>query len=523
MMLLCLNRAFSCGLGVLWLLTGVFAHAPAFAAAQDIVVMVEARHTRGSGTAFGAGLVVGRTPERTVIVTALHVVANEAGDLAPEITVEFSTRRGRFYGASASPQYADRALDLAVLLVEHDRAGIPPDVLEGSARVALSPTPTAQLAGANVSLIGAMNRQRWARGPQADMVVVATAQQLRVRSGEAAAGASGGGIFDSFGRLLGMASRIDSASGELLVLPMDEVIARLRRWGMPTTLESTKAASTDDGLLAQLREGLRFNVTYTEPKPTVPGGQWPVARGSGAGFLHRLEAVLSPTLKELDPLVRLTFPDHPHLTDYNHTAYDLKAPSYTLEGARYPIVLIAHAVLVLPDRRQIGPVAVRLDFATGPENAARQLGGDAPEAVVRSRNQFEFEKRESEAAKQRGDEAAKAIAGTHAINVESGMRSSYYQTFPHWRIRCEKREERWECSRSSQVPRHPYGGNLGNVVHSLKIGASERDLSVTFPQLISSQCFPSRRPCCLKMVQRSYSYGCAYQLVKRSVHSACVK
>jgi hypothetical protein len=443
--------------------------------------MVDARHGRGAGTAFGAGLVVGRTPERTVIVTALHVVANEAGDLAPEITIEFRTRRGRFYSASASPQYVDRVLDLAVLLVEHDRAGVTPDVLEGSARAALSPTPTVQLMGANVSLIGAMNHQRWARGPQTDIVVRATAQQVRVRSGEAAAGASGGGIFDSFGRLLGMASRIDSASGELLVIPMSEVTARLRRWGMPTTLETTQAASTDDGLLAQLREGLRFNVTYTEPGPRVPGGPWPKAMGSGQGFLHRLEAVLSPTLRELDPLVRLTFPEHPHLTAYNPTAYDLRAPSYTLDGRQYPIVLNAHAVLILPDQRQIGPVPVRLDFATGPESAARQLGGYAPDQVVQSRNLFEFQKRESEKAKQRGDEAIKASRGSQAINEESSMRKTYYQAFPHWRIRCEKREEKWECSRSNNVPRHPYGGKLDNVVHGLKIGASERDLSVTFP------------------------------------------
>jgi len=476
-MLLSMHWGLSRGLGVLLLLAGVFAHAPAFAAPQDIVVMVEARHIRG----FGAGLVVGRTPERTVIVTALHVIANEAGDLAPEITVEFSTRRGRFYNASASPHYIDRALDLAVLLIEHDRAGIPPDVFESPDRVSLSPTPTVQLAGAKVLLIGAMNRQRWARGAQNDTVVGATPQLLRVRSGEAAAGASGGGIFDSFGRLLGMASRIDSASGELRAIPMGEVIARLRRWGIPVTLETTQAASTDAGLLAQLREGLRLTVTYTEPGPTVPGGPWPGAGGSGGGFRHRLQAVLSPTLKELDPIVRLTFPDHPHLTAYSPTAYDLKAPSYTLDGPQYPIVLNAHAVLILPDRRQIGPVPIRLDFATGPESAARQLGHYAPEAVVRSRNVFEFQKRESEAAKQRGDAALQASARTGAINTESGMRDSYYKTFPQWRIRCEKREERWECRRSSHVPRHPYGGKLDNVVHGLKIGATERDLSVTFP------------------------------------------
>lgn len=476
-MLLSLTRAFSCGVVVLCLLTGVFAHAPAFAAAPDIVVMVDARPARGGGKSFGAGLVVGRTPERTVIVTALHVVANEAGDLASEITVEFSTRRGRFYSASASPHYADRALDLAVLLIEHDRAGTPPDVLEGSARAALSPTPAAQLAGAKVSLVGAMNRQRWARGPHADSVVAATAQQFRVRSGEAAAGASGGGIFDSFGRLLGMASRIDSASGELLVLPMGEVIARLRRWGIPATLETTQAASTDAGLLAQLREGLRFDVTYTEPGPKVPEGHWPTA----TGFLHRLEAVLSPTLKGLDPVVRLTFPDHPHLTAYTPAAYELKAPGYALDGRQFPIVLDALAVLVLPDRRQIGPVPVRLDFATGPESAARQLGGAATEAVLESRKLFEFHKRQSEAARQRGDEAIKTSRGSQAINAEAGMRNSYYQVFPHWRIRCEKREVKWECRRSNHVPRHPYGARLDNVVHGLKMGASERDLSVTFP------------------------------------------
>lgn len=461
--------------GVLMLLAMFSSHA-VIAAPQDIVVMIDARHSSGAGPAFGAGLVVGQTADRTVIVTARHVVANDAGDLAADIKVEFSTRRGRYFAATASPYYTDRELDLAVLLVEHDRTGVPPEVLTDDSRRMLSPTPPDQLVGAEVLLVGAMNRERWARGPQGDTVVGGTAQQLRVRSVEAAAGASGGGIFDSFGRLLGIASRIDSASGELIVLPMDQALARLKRWGMETTLETSPAASTDTGLIAQMRDGLRFEITYTEPDPKVSGGLWPESVGSGQGFRHRLQAVLSPALEGLNPVVRLTFPDNPQLE-----AIELKAPTYGLDALQYPVVLEAQAVLVLPNRRVIGPVPALLDFAAEPQAAARRLGHDAPDAVVRSRSVFEFEKRESEAARQRAGEAMRGFAVSNASNIEAGMRDNYHKVFPYWRLRCERRDEKWSCNTSSHVPRHPYGAKLENVIHGLKLGASERDLAISFP------------------------------------------
>ena len=74
------------------LLCGMLAAEQARAAPEDIVVMVEARHGQGKGQSFGAGLVVGRTIDRTVIVTARHVVANEAGDVASGACPEFCVR-----------------------------------------------------------------------------------------------------------------------------------------------------------------------------------------------------------------------------------------------------------------------------------------------------------------------------------------------------------------------------------------------------------------------------------------------
>ncbi len=442
-----------------------------------MVVMVDARHGRGSGAAFGAGLVVGQTPARTVIVTALHVVANEAGDLAAEVNVEFSARRGRTYVAAASPHYTDRALDLAVLLVEHDRSGTPPEVLAGNGRRVLSPTRAGQLPGAKVSLIGAMNRERWARGPTGDIVVRSNAQQLWVRSVEAMAGASGGGVFDSLGRLLGIASRIDSASGELIVIPIETALARLKRWGIEYSLEPSLAESTEPGLVAQMRSGLRFEITYTHPEPNVPGGLWGPGQSSGGdGFQHRLRAVLSPALSELEPVVRLEFPQNSHLSPI-----DLKGPAFTLEASQFPVVLEAQAVLLLPDQRRVGPVPAKLDFATAPQAAAQRIGHDAPNAVARSRAQFDFQARESRSARERGGEAVRAAQISSASMQEASMRENYTKVFPHWRLRCQRVGAKWSCRPGNTVPRHPYGGKLANVVHSLKIGASERDLSVSFP------------------------------------------
>lgn len=458
-----------------WLLCmGLLLPWAALAAMEDVIVMVEARERPNAGFELGAGVIVSQTAARTVIVTARHVVANEQGDLAPDLRIEFSTRRGKFFAASANPTYADRSLDLAVLFIDHATAPDVPRVITDDTRRLLSPTAATQLTGAQVTLIGAIGRKRWARGLQNDVVVGGDLQALRVKSDEARAGASGGGLFDSLGRLLAMASNVDMTTGLLNALPIDTALGRLRRWGVEVSLETATAATTSPALMAQMREGLRFEVVYLEPPPQFPGGIWPWK--SGNGFAHRLTAQLSPALRELSPLLSLQFPDHPSMA-----AIDLRGPAYSLEGQQHPVAFEAQAFMTLPDGRKLGPMPVRLDFAIGPGSMAAQLGGDAPDAVDRRLKFFEFNERESRSARQRSDTLYAELRTTNAQNQEQAMLKQYPLLFPSWKMRCRQVHEVWECSGSSHIPRNPYQGKLANVVHGLKLGKAEDDLAITLP------------------------------------------
>lgn len=459
----------------LWLLcVGVLLPWTAMAAMEDVIVMIESRERPNAGFDLGAGIIVSQTAARTVIVTARHVVTNEEGDLAPDLRIEFSTRRGKFFAASANPAYTDKRLDLAVLFIDHATAPDVPRVLTDDTQRLLSPTAPTQLTGAQVVLIGALGRKRWARGLQSDAVVGGDLQSLRVKSDEARAGASGGGLFDSLGRLLAMATNIDTTTGLLNALPIDTALGRLWRWGVEVSIEIATAATTSPALMAQMREGLRFEVVHLEPPPQSSGGIWPWK--SGNGFAHRLTAQLSPPLRELSPLLHLQFPDHP-----SKAPIDLRGPAYTLEGEQYPVAFVAQVFMTLRDGRKLGPMPVRLDFAIGPNSMAAQLGGDAPDAVDRRLKVFEFNERESRAARQRSETAVAEFEGKHAHGIEHAMLKQYPLLFPSWRMRCQQVHEVWECRSNNYIPRNPNRGRLANVVHSLKLGKAEDDLAIDLP------------------------------------------
>jgi len=244
----------------------------AAATRDDLVVMIDARQRDGVARTFGAGIIVSQSAARTIIATALHVISNEDGDLAADVQVEFNSLRGRLFRASPMASYVDQRMDLGVLFIEH---GAAPDVPRspggGSMRV-LSPTSPDKLAGARVQVIGAETRT----------------------------GASGGGLFDSFGRLLGMCSRIDSTSSEL---PIAALIERLRRWNIDIGLLPADAASTSPELMAQMRQGL-----HIEADPLR--ARFPPATGGNQRFPHRLTARLSPALQELSPSIQTVFSNH---------------------------------------------------------------------------------------------------------------------------------------------------------------------------------------------------------------------
>ena len=122
----------------------------AAAVGENLVVMVEARLNEASIRERGAGIIVDESPERTVIVTALHVVESVDGDKASEISVEFASRRGQTFKATTDGFYADPTLDLAVLFVARGPDNDSPRILDQSNRNAISPSLPTSLAGASV-------------------------------------------------------------------------------------------------------------------------------------------------------------------------------------------------------------------------------------------------------------------------------------------------------------------------------------------------------------------------------------
>lgn len=437
---------------------------------EALVVMVDARHGKDSPVSFGAGIILSQTKVRTVIATALHVVADNDGNLAPTIEIEFHGRRGKIYRATVSNAYVDVEMDLAVLLVDHASGGEPPLLVVGDAARRVSPTSPEELTGGAVQIIGAMDSERWAIGTMGDRVTSGSRWQLRVRSASARAGASGGGVFDTDGRIVGLCSRIDSATGELQAIPISAVTKRVRRWGIEVGLSEADAASTEPGIQAQVRAGLRIVVTPVEPLLNSNGDVITI----GGGYPHRVRAELSPAVKELQPRVEIKG------TNASFDPIVLRQPDYLLERGMAPVVLTAEAWAILPDGRRFGPVPLTLDFEKGPKAAAARGNALSREHLEASSRQFWWSEAQLRDARAHSDKAVEEARSESIRNSEQAIRTQLPLVFSSWKIRCKK-EEAWVCGHNGYLPTTPFGGQLGNAIHSIKIGRSEQDLYIDLP------------------------------------------
>lgn len=119
--------------------------------------MVDATYS-ASHPEFGAGIIVSETVQRTVIVTAAHVIETQGGELASNIQVEFRSLRGRTFKASVTRSYIDLKLDLAVLFVERQVNSDLPQELDPTALQVVSPSKPQSLVGSSVQVIGAMGK-----------------------------------------------------------------------------------------------------------------------------------------------------------------------------------------------------------------------------------------------------------------------------------------------------------------------------------------------------------------------------
>jgi S1-C subfamily serine protease len=437
---------------------------------QDMVVMVDGKFVKNHPE-FGAGIIVGESSDRTVIVTAAHIVESN-DELASNIDVEFQSMRGRTFKASASRSYIDLNLDLAVIFVEKQSNSTVPQELDPSALDVVSPSKPSSLVNATVQVIGAMGKRRWATGVDTDRIMSATPDGLRLATDEAQAGASGGAVFDSLGRLLGMCSHVDSPSPQLLVIPMPTIMRQLERWGVPVSISFAKAGTASPELLAQIQSQLRIDVVYQ--KPAVYDPKQPLG-DSAPNFPHRILAIMSPGIKALKPTVEITYLQVSGQT----RKYVLNAPDYFVQAGEEPVILDGEVWVTFPDGRRLGPTHVKLDFESGPVAAATALGPKARDTLKWAReaiktdehNRLESEKRRRENQ-----------ANTDANNREFEKRNTEFQrkqllaTTDRWSIDCAFKFDKWTCS-------YPllYSTNVARHYHSFRMGSSETDLYIELP------------------------------------------
>lgn len=334
--------------------------------------MVDATYSAGHPE-FGAGIIVSETVQRTVIVTAAHVIETQGGELASNIQVEFRSLRGRTFKASVTRSYIDLKLDLAVLFVERQVNSDLPQELDPTALQVVSPSKPQSLVGSSVQVIGAMGKKRWATVVNADKVVASDSDELRLVTDEAQAGASGGAVFDTLGRLLGICSRVDTSTGNLVILPMPAVLQRLERWGLPAGISYAQAGTSSPELNAQIQSQMRIDVLYQKPATYDP--QQPLG-ASAPNFPHRIVAKLSPGIRQLTPTVDVSYVQASGQTK----KYTLKAPDYSVDTGELPLKLDGEAWVTFPDGRRLGPIPTKFDFESGPIAAASALGAKAQEA-----------------------------------------------------------------------------------------------------------------------------------------------
>ena len=445
----------------------------ASAAADDVVVMVDATFAATHRTEFGAGLVIAETDTQTLLVTALHVVQNEAGDMARDIAIEFAPLRGTTFKATTSLHYVDRGADLAVLFIDRTTQGALPRVLSPESRDRMSPSLPKSLSGASVSLVGAMGAGRWAADRVGAHIVSGDSSGLLIASREAQAGASGGAVFDTFGRLLAMSSRIDSGSGNLVAIPMATILARWRRWGLPVDLATARAGTSSSELTESLQRDLHVDVEFIRPDKADP--QYPL--GPQGPLPHRLTARLDKGLSRLAPSIEIQFSPN----EERHETLILKPPAYVAETNQYPQKLVGEAWALFPDDRRLGPMPVTLDFESGPVALANSLGKKGQDMLTWIRYAMGVEQNNARISHARKIESMaryeESRVAADKLDLPKRMQVMT-EAFKHWHILCKFVEATWTCD-------YPYPGVRGveKAIDTIQAGTSPDDISIDVPVL----------------------------------------
>lgn len=438
---------------------------------DQLVVMVEATFGESSTRERGAGIIVEESPERTIIVTALHVVESAEGGKASDISVEFSSLRGQSFKASTNGFYADPSIDLAVLFVQRSAVQVRPPVFTASDHDAISPTLPEALAGSRVEIVGAMRRQRWATGTEEDRVVSGNSAGLQISSSEAGAGASGSAVFDTLGRLLGMGTHIDSATGHLVAVPMGMIVNKLAGWKISVGLTTAEAGTTSAEISSRFNKELQILSTYV-----------PSRDPDNFSTTFRLAAQMTPLLRSLSPQkIEVSYSRwYPEVV----TTAVLLPPAFSTEHNASVRKENAQAWVVIADGRRLGPFPLNLDFESDPIAAIRRMEPRFGTKVV-SRTleivqlNLEIEKSNDlhNAIAQRKRAADERTARERDATATAEDFTEVRESFHEWDAVCRrKRESAWECDYPLFITQTRL-----RALRFVEIGASGTNLSVRLP------------------------------------------
>ncbi|SAL05297.1 hypothetical protein AWB81_07100 [Caballeronia arationis] len=450
---------------------------------QDAVAMVDASFSNGASS-FGAGIVVSQTEQRTVIVTALHVVKLNT-EIAPSIHVEFRPLRAKKFPATIDRSYIDPQLDLAVLFVDKSPTSTIPRVLYDFQIV--SPSNGSTLAGAKVQVVGAMGRDRWVAGVASDQIVESDLMTLHIRTAEGRAGASGGAVFDTFGRILGMCDDVDSSTGLLVAIPAHVILNRLDQWGIQPRISYARAGSSSAELLTDVRKNIKLRMDFPNPPPPAPGRLWGEENtpGGSATFQQTIFADLSPGLAALRPTIEI----HYTMPNAHEASFTLRPPDYKEVRVEYLVKLTGEMWVSLPDGRKLGPVPILLDFQAGPLHAAQNGGKAAEYSINAARKAADFVQKEASRvsvyrrdAQQQMREAQSQMRNQNVVVLEKQLEDN----FNHWSIRCLLQKAGWACS-------YPiFGGmDIEYAIHSFALGSNADDLYENVPVVAIDELRPS--------------------------------
>ena len=211
------------------------AHTYSFVDASQLIVMIDA--TALGESRFGAGIVFGIENDRLFVATANHVVRAPNGQTfvpSEEAYARFYSAQEREVPVRVLPMF-DPDLDLAVVAID----GVADnwlDIITFPFQL-LGTSDTLQW-GSGVHPIGYPERYPWGTPVKPDRVsrvddgIIFQSNYLR-------AGHSGGGLFDTRWRLVGMVTEEPKPPLSRAV-PIEKILARLREWHLPVSLGTDK-------------------------------------------------------------------------------------------------------------------------------------------------------------------------------------------------------------------------------------------------------------------------------------------